>query len=74
MANNLEIPFCGLNTGTALTPNAGQSIFIVAATASFSGTFGTVTLGANQVLNPTLPIKIDSIVSGSARTLFYYID
>lgn len=74
MANNLEIPFCSLNTGTLITPNAGQSVFISAATASFSGSFGTVTIGANQVLNPALPIKIDSVVSGTARTLFYYID
>lgn len=73
MANNMDIPFCSYNTGV-ITPGAGQSVFLTAATASFSGSFGTVTVGANQVLNPSVPIKFDTVVSGSARTLFYYLD
>jgi hypothetical protein len=73
MANNIDVPFCSFNTGV-ITPGVGQSVFLTAATASFSGSFGTVTLGANQVLNPYVPIKFDTVVSGSARTLFYYLD
>ncbi|NDB28230.1 hypothetical protein EB169_01225 [archaeon] len=74
MANNLDIDFCTYNTGTTVTPSNGQSVYLTAATASFSGSFGTVTLGSNQTLNPCVPIKFDSVVSGSARTLFYYLD
>jgi hypothetical protein len=74
MANNIDITFCTYNTGTVITAGSGQSIYLAAATASFSGSFGTVTVGANQTLNPNIPIKFDSPVSGSARTLFYYLD
>lgn len=75
MANNQEIPFCYFNTGTTITPATDKDIYIVSALSSFSGDFGTVTLGANQSLNPTIPIKISSpVVSGSARSLFYYFE
>jgi len=75
MANNQEIQFCYFNTGTTITPASDKDIYIVSALASFSGDFGTVTVGANQSLNPTIPIKISSpVVSGTARSLFYYFD
>jgi hypothetical protein len=75
MAKNQDIEFCYFNTGTTITPTNGRDIYIVSALASFSGDFGTVTVGANQSLNPTYPIKISStVVSGSARSLFYYFD
>ena len=74
MNNNL-FPFCDFNTGTTITPTSDKDIYIVSALASFSGDFGTVTVGANQSLNPSVPIKISSpVVSGSARSLFYYFD
>jgi len=65
-------PFCTFNTGTVLTPNENQDIYIVSALGSFSGSFGTVTVGTNQSLNTFPPLKIDSPVSGDAGTLFYY--
>jgi hypothetical protein len=74
MANNTDITFCSYNTGTVITAGNGQSIYLAAATASFSGSFGTVTVGANQTLNPCVPIKLDYPISGTARTLFYYLD
>ena len=75
MANNQEIQFCYFNTGTTITPASDKDIYIVSALASFSGDFGTVTVGANQSLNPTIPIKISSpVVSGTARSLFYYFE
>ena len=74
MANNQDIQFCYFNTGTTITPTSDRDIYIVAALASFSGDFGTVTVGANQSLNPAVPIKIASpVVSGTARSLFYYL-
>ena len=55
--------------------HSDKDVYIVSALASFSGDFGTVTLGANQSLNPTIPIKISSpVVSGTARSLFYYFE
>ena len=75
MANNQEIQFCYFNTGTTITPASDKDIYIVSALASFSGDFGTVTVGANQALNPTIPIKISSpVVIGTARSLFYYLE
>jgi hypothetical protein len=74
MANNIDISFCSYNTGTVINAGNGQSVYLAAATASFSGSFGTVTVGANQTLNPCIPIKLDVPVSGAARTLFYYLD
>ena len=75
MAKNQDIEFCYFNTGTTITATNDRDIYIVSALASFSGDFGTVTVGANQSLNPTYPIKISStVVSGSARSLFYYFD
>lgn len=75
MANNQEIQFCYFNTGTTITPASDKDIYIVSALASFSGDFGTVTVGANQTLNPAIPIKISSpVVSGTARSLFYYLE
>ena len=75
MAKNQDIEFCYFNTGTTITPTNGRDIYIVSALASFSGDFGTVTVGANQSLNPTYPIKIsNTVVSGTARSLFYYFD
>ena len=74
MANNIDINFCSYNTGTVINARNGQSVYLAAATASFSGSFGTVTVGANQTLNPYIPIKLDVPVSGAARTLFYYLD
>lgn len=71
MANSQEIPFCTYNTGVIYKPS-NKSIYITTALGSFSGDFGTVTVGANQNLNPCVPIKFDVNVSGSARTLFYY--
>lgn len=70
---NDSISFCTSNTGVIQCPTE-KSIYITAALASFSGSFGTVTVGANQSLSPYVPIKFDSTVSGSANTLFYYID
>ena len=70
-----EVEFCYFNTGTTITSTSDRDIYIVSALASFSGDFGTVTVGANQSLNPTYPIKISSpVVSGTARSLFYYFD
>jgi len=75
MANNQDIQFCYFNTGTTITPASDKDVYIVSALASFSGDFGTVTLGANQTLNPSVPIKISSpVVSGTARSLFYYFE
>lgn len=75
MANNQEIQFCYFNTGTTITPASDKDVYIVSALASFSGDFGTVTVGANQTLNPAIPIKISSpVVSGTARSLFYYLE
>lgn len=75
MANNQEIQFCYFNTGTTITPASDKDVYIVSALASFSGDFGTVTVGANQSLNPTIPIKISSpVISGTARSLFYYLE
>lgn len=73
MFTNNSIPFCTYNTGVISCPSE-KNIYLAAATASFSGSFGTVTVGANQVLQPCIPIKLSSTVSGSARTLFYYIE
>ena len=73
MSNNLEIPFCYINTETTITPSDDKDIYIISALSSFSGDFGTITVGANQSLNPAFPIKISSpVVSGTARSLFYY--
>lgn len=72
--NNNFIPFCALNTGTVITPASNQDVYLVSALSSFSGSFGTVTVGSNQVLNPAVPIKLDSPISGTARTLFYYLE
>ena len=75
MANNQDIPFCYFNTDTTITPTNDKDIYIVSALASFSGDFGTITVGANQSLNPIIPIKISSpVVSGTARSLFYYFE
>lgn len=75
MANNQDLRFCYFNTGTTITPTNDTDVYIVSALASFSGDFGTVTVGANQCLNPSIPIKISSpVVSGSARSLFYYFE
>jgi hypothetical protein len=73
MNNNL-IPFCSLNTGTVITAGSNQAVYLVSALSTFSGSFGTVTIGSNQVLNSSLPIQLQSPVSGTARTLFYYIE
>lgn len=74
MSNNLEIPFCYINTETTITPSDDKDIYIISALSSFSGDFGTITVGANQSLNPAVPIKIASpVVSGTARSLFYYL-
>lgn len=72
MFNN-SIPFCTYNTGVITCPTE-KNIYITAALASFSGSFGTVTIGANQSLCSSVPIKLPSTVSGSAGTLFYYIE
>jgi hypothetical protein len=75
MANNQDIEFCYFNTGTTITATNDRDIYILSALASFSGDFGTVTVGANQSLNPAYPIKISSpVVSGTARSLFYYFE
>lgn len=71
--NNNSLSFCTYNTGVIECPDQ-KNIYITSALASFSGSFGTVTVGANQSLSPSIPIKFDSVVSGDARTLFYYID
>jgi len=67
------IPFCTYNTGAVDISNA-KSVYLVSALGSFSGSFGAITVGANQTLNPSLPIKFDSTISGSENTLFYYIE
>ena len=75
MSYNQDLQFCYINTGTTITPTSDKDVYIVSALASFSGDFGTVTLGANQSLNPTIPIKISSpVVSGTARSLFFYFE
>jgi hypothetical protein len=75
MSYNQDLQFCYFNTGTTITPTSDKDVYIVSALASFSGDFGTVTVGANQSLNPTVPIKISSpVVSGTARSLFYYFE
>jgi hypothetical protein len=70
--NEILSPFCTYNTGTVITPNTDMDVYLVSALASFSGAFGTVTVGANQSFNPFVPLKIETPVSGSAMSLFYY--
>jgi hypothetical protein len=70
---NDSISFCTPNTGVILCPSE-KSIYITAALSSFSGSFGTVSVGAGQSLSPYVPIKFDSTVSGAANTLFYYLE
>jgi hypothetical protein len=55
MSYNQDLQFCYFNTGTTITPTSDKDVYIVSALASFSGDFGTVTLGASQSLNPTVP-------------------
>lgn len=65
--------FCTFNTGTLITcPNEG-SIYVTAALGNISGSAGVIAVGANQVLQPFVPIKFDSNISGAARTLLYYL-
>lgn len=72
--NNNFIPFCGLNTSSVITAGTEQNVYLLSALSSFSGSFGTVTVGSNQVLNTSIPIKLTPPVSGTARTLFYYLE
>lgn len=71
--NNNFVPFCTFNTGTTITCGSEQSVYVTAALGSISGSAGVISVGANQVLQPTIPIKFDSSISGAARTIFYYI-
>ena len=65
--------FCTFNTGTLITCPTEGSIYVTAALANISGSAGAVSVGANQVLQPMVPIKFDSNISGAARTIFYYL-
>ena len=71
--NNTLIPFCTFNTGTTITCPDEKSVYVTAALSNISGSAGVITVGANQVLQPSLPIKFDTSISGTARTIFYYI-
>lgn len=70
--NEILSPFCTYNTGTVITPASDMDVYLVSALGSFSGSFGTVTVGSNQSFNPSVPLKIDTPVSGDAMSLFYY--
>lgn len=71
MNNNL-IPFCNFNTGTTITCPDERSIYVTASLGNISGSAGVITVGSNQVLQPAVPIKFDTTISGAARTIFYY--
>lgn len=71
--NNNFVPFCTFNTGTTITCPNEYSIYVTAALGNISGSAGVISVGANQVLQPSAPIKFDSNISGAARTIFYYI-
>jgi hypothetical protein len=71
--NNNFVPFCTFNTGTTISCPSERSIYVTAALGSISGSAGVVSVGSNQVLQPSVPVKFDSNISGAARTIFYYI-
>jgi hypothetical protein len=64
--------FCTFNTGTTITCPTESSIYVTSALGNISGSAGVITVGSNQVLQPLVPIKFDSSISGAARTIFYY--
>lgn len=66
------LPFCNFNTGININAPADRSIYVTAALGNISGAAGVITIGANQVLQPCVPIKFDTNISGAARTIFYY--
>jgi flagella basal body P-ring formation protein FlgA len=72
MNNNL-IPFCSYNTGTLITCPEEGNIYVTASLANISGSFGVITVGSNQVLQPNIPIKFNTNISGAARSIFYYL-
>ena len=71
--NNNFVPFCTFNSGTTITCPNESSIYVTTALGNISGSAGVITVGSNQVLQSSIPIKFDSSISGAARTIFYYI-
>jgi hypothetical protein len=69
---NSLLTFCDFNTGTTITRPTERSIYVTAALGNISGSAGVVSVGANQVLQPCVPIKFDTSISGAPRTIFYY--
>jgi len=71
MKNQLP-EFCTFNTGTSIICPTDSSIYVTAALGNISGSAGVISVGANQALQPLVPIKFDNNISGAARTIFYY--
>lgn len=71
MKNQLP-EFCTVNSGTTITCPNGSSIYVIAATASFTALGQSITVSAP--ISFSAPFKVTTnITSATAGTIFYYI-
>jgi hypothetical protein len=71
MKNQLP-EFCTINTATTITCPAGQSIYVVAATAGFTAMGQAITISAP--ISFPVPFKVTTdITSATTKTIFYYL-